>query len=107
MRKSRDSNLLACVKLVISVNIYADSELARCRCRKSCFPKLIALNNFSRECLFYIRCFCGKLQGAQHVTCDFSFWNVTTTLYYPGNGNGNVITTCIQETIHGGGAAKM
>ena len=58
-----------------------DSKLARGRCRKGCFPKLIVLNNFLRECLFYIRCFCGKLQGAR-VPCDFSFWNVSTTLHY-------------------------
>ena len=37
----------ACVKLVISVNCCVDSELARCRHRTGCFPKLVVRSNFS------------------------------------------------------------
>ena len=53
MRMSRDSSNLAQLKLVISVNHCVDSELARYRHRKGCFPKPIVYSNFPRERLFY------------------------------------------------------
>ena len=53
MRLSRDSGRLARLKLVISVNHAVDSELARYRRRKGCFPKPILRSSFLCEHLFY------------------------------------------------------
>ena len=47
MRLSRDSRNSAQVKLVISVCRREDSELARYRRGKGCFPKPVVCSNFS------------------------------------------------------------
>ena len=50
---SCDSNHLAQLKLVISVNCRVDSALARCRCRKGVFQSLYFALTFPCKHLFY------------------------------------------------------
>ena len=47
MRTSRDSSNLARLKLVISVNLCVNSELAKYRHGKGCFSKRIVHSNIS------------------------------------------------------------